>query len=84
LLQHRGGFDMAALKSIAASVGIDADRMEADMPSDATDTVLRANRDLAAAIGIEATPTFVIGDQVFEGAIPAETLQELVDKAGKS
>jgi protein-disulfide isomerase len=84
LLQHRGSFDMPTLKNIAKSVGIDADRMEAEMTADATNPPIDANRDLAKAIGIQATPTFIIGDQVIEGAIPADVLNDLIAKARKS
>jgi protein-disulfide isomerase len=68
LLQHRGSFDMPTLKNTA----------------DATNPPIDANRDLAKAIGIQATPTFIIGDQVIEGAIPADVLNDLIAKARKS
>jgi protein-disulfide isomerase len=83
LLQHHGTFDLPTLKAIAKSVRINADQMEAGMNAAATSLVLQGNRDLAKTIGVAATPSFVIGDQVIVGVIPPETLAELIKKARK-
>jgi len=83
LLAHRGGFDVPTLKNIARSVGMDADRMEADMSVSATDPAIQGNLHLADEIGIQVTPTFIIGDQAYEGATSLEELRALVEKARK-
>jgi protein-disulfide isomerase len=81
LMEHRGKFDMAVLKSIAAKVGLDPAKLEADMGAQQIEPKISANHALARTLDISATPTFVIGDQVIEGAVPLEQLKELIKKA---
>jgi protein-disulfide isomerase len=82
-MDHRGAFDMPALKTIAASVGLDADRLEADMANAKTDPDLRDNKALARDMGVNGTPTFIVGDQIVEGAPTPEYLKELIARARK-
>jgi protein-disulfide isomerase len=72
---------MEVIKSIAAKVGLDPAKLEADMQSDTIKPIISANHDLAQTLDIGATPTFIIGDQVVEGAVPLERLKELIQKA---
>jgi protein-disulfide isomerase len=81
LMEHRGQFDMEVIKSIAAKAGLDPQKLEADMQSDKIQPALSANHALAKTLDIGATPTFVIGDQVVEGAVPLEQLKDLIKKA---
>jgi len=81
LMEHRGQFDMEVIKTIAAKVGLDPAKLEADMQGDAIKPMISANHALAQALSIGATPTFIIGDQVVEGAVPLERLKELIQKA---
>jgi protein-disulfide isomerase len=68
---------------VAKAVGIDVDRLKRDMDAPAVDQQLRANMALAKALDINATPTFVVGDQVVEGAIDLSGMKELVADARK-
>jgi protein-disulfide isomerase len=81
LLDHRGAFDMDTLKAIAAKVGIDTKKLVADMSDAKTEPLIDNNHKLADALDIGATPTFVIGDQVVEGAVPLDQLKALIKKA---
>jgi len=83
LMAHRGKFDMPALKSMAASVGLDADRMEADMEASSMLEDLRGNHALAESLGVAGTPTFVIGDRIIPGALSVDDLKELIAEARK-
>ncbi len=38
------------------------------------------NRELSASIGIRGTPAFLIGEQLFPGAVGFETLQQAINK----
>ena len=78
LMEHKGKFDMDVLKSIAAKVGIDPAKLEADMGQQQIEPMISANHKLARALDLNATPTFIIGDQVIEGAVPLERLKELI------
>ncbi|WP_395022859.1 DsbA family protein [Dongia sp.] len=81
LMEHKGQFDMEVIKGIAAKVGLDPAKLEADMQGDKIKPAISANHALAKTLDIGATPTFIIGDQVVEGAVPLEQLKELIKKA---
>jgi protein-disulfide isomerase len=61
---------------LAKSVGVDVQRLKADMKSPKVAQRLSETQTLARALGIDATPTFFIGDEPFSGA---QTLKELKD-----
>ena len=83
MLAYEGDFTTDSLAALGASVGLDAAKLKADMMSPATDKALQANLALAAALGLDATPSFVIGDRVIRGAPSAETLQAIVDEESR-
>jgi protein-disulfide isomerase len=69
------------IDKIAASVGIDVAAMKKDMESPEIEVLLAKNRELATALGVEATPSFVIAGEVVPGAIDASAFQQLIRKA---
>jgi protein-disulfide isomerase len=81
LMEHRGPFDMDVIKTLAAKAGLDPVKLEADMGQQPIEPLISANHKLAQTLDISATPTFIIGDQVVEGAVPLERLKELIQKA---
>ena len=81
LMEHRGQFDMDVIKTIAAKVGLDPAKLESDMDKQKIQPLISANHKLAETLNISATPTFIIGDQVVEGAVPLEQLKDLIQKA---
>ena len=81
LMEHRGKFDMDVLKTIAAKVGLDPAKLEADMGQQQIEPQISANHKLAQTLNISATPTFVIGDKVVEGAVPLEELKKAIKEA---
>lgn len=84
MLAFDGDFTPEAVLALGASVGLDSAKLKTDMMSPETDRALQANLTLAAALGLDATPSFVIGDRVIRGALSAEAFQALVDEeAGK-
>jgi protein-disulfide isomerase len=46
--------------------------------------VITRNHDLAQKLGIEATPTFYIGDTPYSGALPLSELKDAVAAARKA
>ena len=85
MLAFEGDFTVESILALGASVGLDSAKLKADMMSPATDKALQANMTLAAALGLDATPSFVIGDRVIRGALSPEAFQALVDEeAAKS
>ena len=83
LIQQKGGLDDAAIYRVAASVGVDVDRLKRDMTAPAIDEALKRNHDLAMAIGIGGTPALVIGKQFVAGALDKAGLKSMVEQARK-
>jgi protein-disulfide isomerase len=81
LLEHRGPFDVDVIEAIAGRVGLDAKKLLADMQDAKTQPLIDSNRKLADSLDIGATPTFIIGNQVVEGAIPLDQIKALIKKA---
>ena len=69
--------------SVAKSVGLDIDRLKRDMAGTDIDQQVKANLALARVLEIHGTPTFIVGDQVVEGAIDLAALKQLVASARK-
>ena len=72
---------LAGIRAIAKGVGLDPDRLEADMEAPEVSAVIEANYALAHELGIEGTPAFVIGDQLIPGAVEKARLEQLIDEA---
>jgi protein-disulfide isomerase len=83
LMENEGALDEPAVLAIARGVGLDTDRLRADMQAPHTTEVISANRTLAATLGVSGTPAFVIGERLLPGALPLERLLELVQQQRK-
>jgi protein-disulfide isomerase len=66
---------------IARTVGLDTERLEQDMQDSTIQEAIARNLQLANALGITGTPSFVIGDRVVPGAVDLRTLQSLIAHA---
>lgn len=58
--------------------GIDLDKFKEDLDSDSIQQHLEKNYELAQMIGVAATPTLVIGNNLVEGGVPLEALEKLL------
>jgi len=81
LMEARGPVTEDSVMRIARSVGLDVDRLRRDMGGAEVERAIRANMDLADALGIRGTPAFVIGDQIAPGALDLQGLQMMVRRA---
>jgi len=66
---------------IAREVGLDTERLGQDMRDPAIEEAITRNLQLANALGITGTPSFVIGDRMVPGAADFRTLQGLIAEA---
>ena len=82
MLAFQGDFTVENILTMGKSVGLDADRLKTDMMSPATQKSLRENMTLATALGLDATPSFVIGDRVIRGALSPEAFQAIIGEEG--
>ena len=57
------------LSDLGAALGLDAQRLAQDAYGPQVEAILNANRALAAGIGVDGTPSFVIGDLLIVGAM---------------
>ena len=73
--------DEARVLAVASELGIDVERLKADMQDPAIAAAIARNLDLAQALRITGTPGFVIGEQVFRGAAETATLNSLIKRA---
>ena len=65
----------------AAGFGLDMARLRRDMADPAIAAAIARNQALAAELGINGTPGFVIGQEIVPGAIDRATLDGLIAKA---
>jgi len=81
LYQVHGAVDEGKVLETARAVGLDVDRMRADMQDKAIEGMLEKNGNLAQILNITGTPGFVAGDQVTTGATDLNALQALIGRA---
>jgi protein-disulfide isomerase len=65
----------------AAAVGLDVEQLKRDMADPAIEEAILRNRALAAELGINGTPGFVIADRVLPGAVEKAALEGLIAEA---
>jgi protein-disulfide isomerase len=66
---------------IARGAGLDTKQLRADMQDPAIQEAIARNLQLANALGITGTPSFIIGQEVVPGAVGLRTLQSLIARA---
>ena len=69
LLTGRGAADKARAMAVAKEVGLDMAKLEKDLASAEVRNTLEENFKLAEAMGMNGTPSYVIGKQVVIGAV---------------
>ncbi|MDO9443020.1 MAG: DsbA family protein [Beijerinckiaceae bacterium] len=81
LLGGRGQADKARALAVAKEAGLDMARLEKDMASPEVRATLEENFKLAEEMGMNGTPSYVIGKQVVVGAVGIDKLREAVGVA---
>ena len=84
LIGASGSFTPETLATMLAGIGVDGDRLRADMEAPEIAALLRRERALAEALGIEGTPAFVVGGELVVGAMDIAVLRDLVSKARRA
>ncbi len=82
--EHSGFGDAASIDKLNATiVGIDAAKVAADVKANARayQALLDADKAEAGKVGINATPSFVIGTQMIAGAYPYANFKAAIDAA---
>jgi protein-disulfide isomerase len=81
LMKATGRLAEDAVVQIAREAGVDVDRMRADMEDPAINKSIDGNIELARAIGVTGTPTFIIGDAMLVGAKPLQQIDSAIADA---
>ncbi|MEL0042035.1 MAG: DsbA family protein [Candidatus Puniceispirillum sp.] len=79
LMTYRGQVTDDAITAAAKAADIDIDQMRRDMDSKDTTAIIARTRAAAAALCINGTPGFVIGDTIIPGAVDPAQLQAGID-----
>jgi protein-disulfide isomerase len=81
LLGGRGAADKARALAVAKDVGLDMAKLEKDMASPEAKATIEENFKLAESMGMNGTPSYVIGKQVVIGAVGLDNLKEKIGVA---
>jgi protein-disulfide isomerase len=81
LLGGRGQADKAHALAAAKDVGMNMAQIEKDMASPEVKTTLDEDMKLAEALGLNGTPSYVIGSDVVVGAVGLPALEEKINTA---
>jgi protein-disulfide isomerase len=86
LLGGRGQANKARALAVAKEVGFDVARIEKDMESDEAKAQLQESFKLAEALGLNGTPSYVVGKDVVVGAVGLAALKEKINtsRCGKT
>src|SRR4029079_19711353 len=78
LLGGRGAADKARAMAAAKEAGLDTARIEKDLASPEVRATIEENFKLAEEMGLNGTPSYVIGKQIVVGAVGLEGLKEKI------
>jgi protein-disulfide isomerase len=81
LLNGRGSADKARAMAAAKEAGLDMTKLEKDFGGDEVRATLEENLKLAESMGMNGTPSYVIGKQIVIGAVGLENLREKISTA---
>jgi len=86
LLGGRGKADNARALAVAKEVGMDMGRLEKDMASDEVRVSLEESLKLAETLGLNGTPSYVVGNDVVIGAVGLDALRSKISivRCGKA
>jgi protein-disulfide isomerase len=83
LLGGRGAADKMRALAVAKEVGFDMGRLMKDMDSDEVKTTIAEDMKLADTLGIDGTPSYVVGDELVVGAVGYDELQKKIAASRK-
>jgi protein-disulfide isomerase len=79
LLGGRGQADQARALAAAKEAGLDVARIEKDINGDEVKASITESFKLAEALGLNGTPSYVVGDNVVIGAVGLDALKEKIN-----
>lgn len=70
LMKSRGRVDKSTALAAARKLGLDVEKLEADMSDPEIEAAIGESFTLARALGVEGTPFFLVGDKAIPGGYP--------------
>lgn len=81
LMTLPGPITMDAIGELAGKQGLNISKLKTDMESPEVQSMIARNRELGREVGVNATPTFVIGSELVQGASDAAAFEGLIAQA---
>lgn len=81
MMESRGRLDRGKILSLAERAGLERRRLERDMGATEIARIIKRNYEIATALGLNGTPSFVIGRKVIRGGRDLNTMRQLVAEA---
>lgn len=78
LMTMRSDVTKESLKALADSLDADFEAVQQEMESPEVARVIAENRQLAQAMQVSGTPSFVMGEQMLRGYVPLAQMREIV------
>lgn len=78
LMGLNGRANEASVMKAARELGLDEDKLRADMNAPEVDAHIQVSMDLARGLGFTGTPSFVIGDALAPGLIEQAQMEQLI------
>lgn len=78
LFTGRGQVNMDAALKAAQELGLNPISLRLELETPAVTEVINRNHDLARALNVSGTPTYIIGDEIIPGAIGLEQLRNRI------
>jgi len=82
-MKYRGRLDEKQILRIAGENGVNVEQLKKEMGSPDIDKQLRRNQEIAHALQINGTPSFVIGNRILSQALDQQEFKQLFDVARK-
>ncbi len=81
MMEMRGRANEASVMKIAEDLGMDLERLRADMKAPEVEEHIATSMQLAQQLGFRGTPSFVIGRELVPGIVPLDEMKRLVRAA---
>lgn len=81
MMAYKGQIGEGSTLEIAAQVGLDVEQLKRDMADPGIEASIRSNFELADALRVSGTPTFVSGTEVTRGLVDLEVMRQLIATA---
>lgn len=77
MLSNSDPVDANAIFDIAGKVGLDLDKLRADMNRPEVANIIKQSHELAMKVGIDGTPTFIVNGQMHPGMVQDGELEQM-------